>query len=236
MTEKNPPELEQNRESIIFHKSEVTPQFAVGLHLYLEFAQKTRRTRARANLIGWWRPHVLLATSPLMDDRLVVAPSGTEVIVRYLLEGSVYGFVTRLLKKHQDPIPMWALAYPQLVEVKNLRESPRVQTFIQVQSQEDDEWLLLDLSTNGALISVNEPQVIGNTLRLNFTLPDGTRVEELSATVVRVHLSHDENTVGVLFDQENDEQIQQIQNYIESCKTCYHSRLSKEFDIDQHFD
>jgi Tfp pilus assembly protein PilZ len=219
-----------SRVDLIFEDNAVSPQFAVGLDLYFEIRQRQRRVRVKSNMLGWYRPNVLITTAPILDGRQMTTPIGAEIVVRYMLEGSVYGFVTRLVQKYQNPINMWLLGYPELIEVKSLRQSPRVQMYLQVKDSEENAWMLMDLSLHGALLSVNADWKIGDAIFLNFTLPNGEKIEQLRGEVVRVHHTREERTVGVLFDKEDQVQLAKIREYVESCQLPQR-RLTTEFDI-----
>ncbi|NLH47787.1 MAG: flagellar brake protein [Myxococcales bacterium] len=203
-------------EAIIFKKNEVSPNFQVGTPIFFELTQKSRRLRAQATLIGWSRPHILITSLP-MESRLLIIPTGTELIVRYLLEGAVYGFITRLIHKQQEPFGMWILEYPEVVEIKNLRRSPRIPLYLKVGTGTGDEWEMLDLSNFGALLVSNDEQFIGDDVELSFTLPDGNQVDNLKTKVVRVNYSKEESLVGVQFDEDDLVNLGKIKKYIESC-------------------
>ena len=200
-------------ESMVYKDKEVAPQFAVGLPIFLELAQKQKRMRAQATLVGWVRPRILITTAP-SDSRMMVVRSGTELIVRYLLEGRVYGFVTHLLNKQHDPLPLWMLEYPELVEVKNLRRSPRVPITLKVKTHLDETWYTIDLSEHGTCLAVDSPQNVGELVLLSFTLPDGGKIENLGATVMRTNFTKDEMQIGVQFEETDQGQLQKIVKYL----------------------
>jgi len=229
--ESTEPKAPESAESLLFEKTSVNPQFAVGLHLFLEIKHKGQRLRTRANLIGWYRPHFLITTAPITDRRTIILQPGTEIITRYLLEGTVYAFLTRLERKFQDPMPIWILDYPEMVEIKNLRNSPRIQTLLNVKTSEEKQWMLLDLSQNGALISVDTEPKLGEEIQLNFTLPNGDEIKELQVEVIRLHASADDCSVGVRF-KEGADQIEKIKQYVESLEQLS-KRPQAEFEIDE---
>jgi Tfp pilus assembly protein PilZ len=206
----------KKEEALIFNKNSVTPNFQVATPIFFELIQKNRRLRAQATLIGWSRPHILITSLP-MESRLLIIPTGTELIVRYLLEGTVYGFITRLIHKQQEPFGMWILEYPEVVEVKNLRRSPRIPLYLKVSTNTGDEWEMLDLSNFGALLVSNDEQFMGDDVVFTFVLPDGNPVENLKSKVVRVNYSKEESLVGVEFDEDDHLNLGKIKKYIESC-------------------
>jgi c-di-GMP-binding flagellar brake protein YcgR len=206
------------------------PSFMVGLHLYIEVILKNKRVKARANLLGWYRPHILITTVPTIDGRMMILPLGKEVVVRYLLNGAVYGFQTRLNKKAQDPVPMWLLDYPSVTEVKNLRESPRIQTFLLLKDTASAGNYVVDLSSKGAQVLVTTPKGLGDEIPLNFMLPNGEQIDNLRAKVVRVNHSVEEYSVGVSFHPDDREPMKKISDYIEECDKCVRKILT-EFEV-----
>jgi hypothetical protein len=119
--------------------SSVKPQFQVGIPVYIEMVQKRKRVRTQVSIVGWFKTNFLFTTQP-SDSRLLVTSLHTELIVRYLLDGTVYGFITKLIHKQNSPFGMWVLDYPEVVEVKNLRRSPRIPLYLTVTTDEGREW------------------------------------------------------------------------------------------------
>lgn len=200
-------------ESVVNEGKKTSPQFAVGIPVFLELVQKRKRLRTQAQLVGWVRPRILITSVP-QDSRLMMIPKGTELVVRYLLDGKVYGFITHLLQKQSDPLPLWMMEYPELVEIKNLRRSPRVPITIEVKTHMDETWYTVDLSAQGACLTVDSEQKVGDLLLLNFTLPDGQEIDNLSATIVRSYSEEHSKRVGIQFDDSCPEELEKITNYL----------------------
>jgi c-di-GMP-binding flagellar brake protein YcgR len=219
-------------EDILEERSKITPRFVVGLNLYFDILTKTRRVKVRSQLVGWYRPHMLIVTMPLVDERALVMASGTELVVRYMIDGEVYGFLTRLLRKHHDPAPIWVLEYPGIVEVQNLRGKHRVQTFIQAKTDRDEDCLILDCSRTGALLAVTEKMEVGRPVTLNFTLPNGELIKDMETQVVRVFDSRLDTTVGVEFNPESVEQRKIIGDYVDEIARHQRMPVPAEYKID----
>jgi hypothetical protein len=205
-----------NEEAVVFNKRESAAYFKVGVPVFVELTQKTRRLRAQATLIGWSPPEILITTLPL-DSRMLIIPTGTELIVRYLLDGAVYGFMTRLMHKQQEPYGMWILDYPEVVEVKNLRRSPRIPLYLKADAEGSKEWEMLDISNFGACLAAPDEQFVGDVVILTFALPDGAMIEKLRCSIVRVNASQQESIVGVQFDEDNADALLKVKKYIDGC-------------------
>lgn len=202
----------------LFEKQQNIPKLQVGLQIFLELAQKSKTVRAKASILGWSSPTHLMISFPTADNKLLLTPFKSEVVVRYLLDGVVYGFTTKVIDKQQKPLPMWILIYPAAVETKSLRRSPRVSIKLPVTYDEDGAAFTIDLSANGALLSVSEKMALGQSLRLSFQLPDGTTVNNLFADVVRLQESRENSMVGVNFRLEDPEKISKISQYLYEMK------------------
>ena len=194
----------------------MAPSFRVGLPVFIELTQKNRRLRAQATIIGWAPKQVLIITLP-MDSRMLVIPTGSELIIRYLLDGTVYGFITHLRYKQQGAFSMWILEYPDLVEVKNLRRSQRIPLYLKVKTEDGETWDMLDISNFGAAMATEESQFIGDSVRLTFTLPDGAQINGLMCKILRVNYSEQESIVGIQFDEDNADAIKKVRTYINDC-------------------
>jgi c-di-GMP-binding flagellar brake protein YcgR len=222
---------DDEKENLIFSEREAIPQFAVGLHLFFDINHKGQKFRAKANLLGWNRNNFLISSCPAHEKRSLFLTADSEIIVRYLLEGTVYGFTTRILRKYLDPQPFLMLKYPELVEVKSLRGSPRIQTLINVQTEKETSWILLDLSYNGALITLKGDARVGQRIKLTFNLPDGGEVKDLTAEVVRVVATKQDFQIAVKFD-EGDEQLARVRTFVDSYQNISRRSIT-EFEIEQ---
>jgi len=196
--------------------SSVKPQFQVGIPVYIEMVQKRKRVRTQVSIVGWFKTNFLFTTQP-SDSRLLVTSLHTELIVRYLLDGTVYGFITKLIHKQNIPFGMWVLDYPEVVEVKNLRRSPRIPLYLTVTTDEGREWEMLDLSSHGAAMATTDEPFMGEMVELSFVLPDGNKIEGLNAQIVRMSSSSEERLIGVQFDEDDYENITKIKRYISRC-------------------
>ncbi|MCZ7582781.1 MAG: flagellar brake protein [Deltaproteobacteria bacterium] len=216
-------------EDVLFGETVIAPQFAVGLNMYIQVESRGQKFRTLVNVIGWYRPHFVITTAPNTDKRATLLQTGSELVVRYLLDGTVYGFSSRLIEKLNLPAAMWLLRYPDVVEVKNLRRSPRVQTLIQVETDGAQNWLMMDISKQGALVTMDAMPEVGTRLPLTFVLPDGSKIERIEAEVIRVNQGQEGPSVGVRF-HEDDGQIEKVRAFVEMQERSLR-RLLTEFDI-----
>jgi c-di-GMP-binding flagellar brake protein YcgR len=186
------------------------------LPIFLDMTAEGKNIRAQSNVIGWTRPQCLIAAAPQFDSPLSELAETAALVVRYLHEGVVYGFVTKVLKKYDEPTPMWCLEYPPAVEVKNLRRWPRIKVLLPAKTTDGQTWYILDLSREGALIAVSREVDVGEELRLSFPLPDGNQVDNLKMSVVRLQRTAAEQTIGVRFTSTDATKLSRIEGYVDT--------------------
>jgi c-di-GMP-binding flagellar brake protein YcgR len=204
-----------------FFVNEKTPApFNVGLVINLQMAdQKHKVNRFPVYLAGWITPHLLLTYHMHFDTGIMAIPTGTQMIARYLYEGQIYGFFTKLHSKQTEPLNLWFLEYPSRIEVKNLRQSSRIPITVEINTTAGEVYFTHDISIHGAslLVSQDSPgaeKKIGDTMQLNFALPDSTRIEKLNASVVRIYTEKNHQMLGVKFDK-TSMQLALISAYLE---------------------
>ena len=86
---------------------------------------------------------------------------GTELIVRYLYHGTVYGFQSKLIEVISTPFRLLFLQYPQIIEHHELRHHRRIESYlpakIQINDHQELSSTIIDVSENGCrcLIKTN---------------------------------------------------------------------------------
>ncbi len=154
--------------------------FHVGLKLSLEVNKSYNRIDMF--LAGWVQGAFVLATSPQL--RSLDLSSNDDCIIRFLKEGSAFGFQTAMLVKQQYPLPLIFLKYPEEVKSMPFRKTKRVKTNIQAKLMKQkgekefitDDARIVDISETGCLLEVaaskfNETEVNSNYF-LTFMILD----------------------------------------------------------------
>lgn len=193
-----------------FYLDEKTPApFDVGMMINLQIAApKYKVNRFPVYLAGWISPHLLIAYHKHYDTGILAIPKDTAMIGRYLFNGQIYGFLTKLYFKQSEPLNLWFLEYPNRIEVKNLRQSNRIPITLQVNGSDGAVFFTHDISVHGASLLVGadsrvDEVKVGQELELNFSLPDGTPIDALKAIIVRVYIEKSHQMLGVKFDEHN---------------------------------
>lgn len=188
-------------ETTQFHS---TPVF-IGMKLLLETRRGSEPARIAAQLVGYLPGKCIILKVPKTDLSMITCAGMSFVVVRYLLDGSAYGFKTRIIPKLDAAFDLVFLQYPDVVETANLRKSPRIKTNIPFlrDGSESDKESIVNISETGAQLLLETSVQKDDTCLLEFRLPDGREVSELSC-VVKWTESHDGRYLaGVQFDTEH---------------------------------
>ncbi len=84
----------------------------------------------KTKLIGAQPFDCIITSLPRIPGFVKMATPHAEMLVRYIAEGTVYGFTTRILGHVMKPVPMLFAAYPQRLERYELRKSSRLNCFM----------------------------------------------------------------------------------------------------------
>lgn len=192
---------------------------AIGDPLIIEWKGKRYHTLMRAvkqecittNILGGKpRLTVLRETSYIIADMPNgYAEAGFEynspLIVRFLSGGSVFAFKTMLMLLYNRP-PVLVLEYPNEVQRYNLRSSQRLVIVSPARISENGgstskTGVVLDISKSGARIGLEavEGISVGGRLRLSFTLPNGSAVNQLAADVRSIEEENGKYQLGISF-------------------------------------
>lgn len=175
----------------------------VGMTLFIDMKIMGKaKIKASCQLVGYVHGKHLIVTTPEVDGAHVNLSRVSDLIVRYIVGGSVYGFRTELVHSINKPFHMTFLSYPKVVEHVSLRGAPRVQVVIPYESDgpRDDKSQVLNISSTGALIQTALTPELGDIKTLTFTLPNGNLVYKIPATVKRVDITPTRTLAGIHFD------------------------------------
>jgi Flagellar protein YcgR/PilZ domain len=123
----------------------------VGTQLQIEIAGVP--SRFKTTLVGMDPDKCLLVKAPKItgeDKRDKNLAPGDNIIVRYLYNGAVLGFQSKLIDSISSPMRLLFIEYPEAVENFDLRSKIRVQCFLPAKSE------LLGTMTNGVILDISE--------------------------------------------------------------------------------
>ncbi len=193
-----------------------SPQFTVHLPVFIDIKQTGGTTRVRSEVVGWREKEFLVIRTPENEGHKVMHRQGKGVVVRYLRSGSVFGFVTELLAIHRSPLAdLWFLKFPKVAESKNLRRSPRMNTFLDAVGPNGAAWKVINLSSIGALVCADQAEPLGSELNLSFRLPNNSEIENIRAIVRRVDATKGGMMLGLEFHPEETEKHNLVGQYVD---------------------
>jgi len=182
----------------------------VGSQVYLYPHQGKNASRISSRVLGWQEGKFLLLAMPYEGRKPVSLEAGTQVVLRYVLSGEIYGLRTRVLRPQLQPVPLLFLAFPKEIENVPLRSQERVgvrlpSVMAWVPGGQMPEGItngfLVDVTPDGALLELRLPSAInprGKSLQVSFLLgPD--EVIKVNATVRNVSRNGDLCQLGVAF-------------------------------------
>lgn len=175
----------------------------------------------------------LLTDIPSVGEKKFFPDYGSVITVRFLLDGTVYGFKTGIVRIHEKS-GLIVLEYPDSIRKVELRKSKRLNVMIaavittgcetdsdtgQTWTMEMLEGAILDISEIGALLAVNASELVdvGHKVTISTTLPGGIHIDSLDAEIRNVKPSTDKLLLGVFFDKMNDKNTEAIKKFYNDC-------------------
>ena len=167
--------------------------FSFGTQIQLEFSGMTERFESE--LLGVVYKKCLMVKTPVSSSRDIFMNllRGNKVIVRYIHQGTIYGFQSNLEGSILVPIKMLFIAYPNHIEKRSLRNSPRFECFLPAEIGCENltvVGVILDISDKGCCFSVKSTEGdAANELApesrclLKFQLPGAAEPQEVSTMV-----------------------------------------------------
>ncbi|KAA0258967.1 DUF4388 domain-containing protein [Deferribacter autotrophicus] len=176
-----------------------------------------------SKIIGWDFGKYLICETSRDIDKLF--ETYEVVTTRYSFEDSLIEFKSRIFGEIESA-NLIVISYPKDYLITKLRDYKRVPVKIPCNINYKGIKLLsatiLDLSVKGALININYPCDIGDSLILNFILPDGKEVQNVKAIICNIR---DKNRYGISFTEISSLSTRRIERFIDAY---YHLFVSKK--------
>ncbi|MFA5081767.1 MAG: flagellar brake protein [Hydrogenophilaceae bacterium] len=146
----------------------------VGDTLQMQAVGTAETTHYGVRYMGAVKDASVLFTLPIIDHEGMWMRLNGEYVFRTLTGSHIYAFVARLLKPRAHPYPYAHFSYPESVEARRVRRSPRIKLQLASEAEKADATTVaitfLDLSLHGALVEADGPLgAAGETVRV--TLP-----------------------------------------------------------------
>ncbi len=182
----------------------------------------------RTTLSGMERGRFLMLQLPRVPGLSDHLYPDREVKVRYIHEGQVYGFKSRVQNYYVTPHRLLFLAFPKTIERLNLRHTQRVDCFIPAELELPGsvvppfKAMMLNLSTSGCRLALDATNQrlpgfeVGSSLRLAFKVV-GTDLDlDLECQVQSVDADGARMFLGLSFTGLEEAGLVAVQSYVDS--------------------
>ncbi|WP_319542906.1 flagellar brake protein [uncultured Pseudodesulfovibrio sp.] len=181
------------------------------------------KEKLSGRIIGLSEYKYLILEIPLVIGHRARYAPGSTVIVKFVKEGTVYGFYSEILQIHYDPAPVMYLKYPSEVEPFEFRAHKRFAGRIPARMFNDEahyHCLINDISSGGCSLTVYQASLKGkehvsldDKASLVFSL-SGLGEIELSCTVKSMSQEASATNYGLEFHA-TGEAYKQMGRYLE---------------------
>ena len=197
----------------------------------------TFRDMTKVKLTSFFRGYkareYLVIDLPNRDGRPAPVLENTQCIARFIHEGNIIGFTSKVLAVLSTPTPLVFLKFPDSVETSRLRKADRYPVKIEAtcstnpsngRPQELPPATMLNISEGGCLVQSPGPFDLGVSIYLSVNIPEQGRVENLEAEVKRCQSDGENNyLLGLAFSDFLDPSYQEIKKFLNLLET-YHVR------------
>lgn len=179
----------------------------------------------KSELIGVARNEFLIVKAPLIPGMRSLFTGGEAVVVRYLAEGTIFGFHSTMLLSQLKPVPLLFLEYPYQVEKIELRKEKRAQCTLpgKVHCKSGIfSGIIVDLSGGGAKLDLTLDEVDAALLRpndlvvLEFVLFQPEKPVLLSCEIKNMTAAKNHYVLGLQFQDMEDATRKELEDYIQS--------------------
>lgn len=135
---------------------------------------------------------------------------GNALIVRYISDGTVYAFQTKVIETILKPVPLLFLEYPRIIQHHDLRVQKRLSCHIPVRAKLGDReniGCILDLAISGCRCLIRAaknktllPCDLDNRLDLKCIIPGSKEIITLTGTVKNLKRTRKEIDLGINFE------------------------------------
>jgi len=199
----------------------------LGSVLNLQFSNEA--TRHMFSLIGMDIDEILIVKPKAFPQVRHLIDTGVSVVVRYLSNGKVFGFRSRILGKVDKPLPMVFLSYPDHLETINLRQKERIYCYLPAQlvtAQATLPGMVVDLSEGGCRWVAKNPLLpkeihlaVNEPIQITFPLPGKCGVLKLQAVIRVVNQEPGSIQIGMAFQHVDHQAAEDIARYVAEARS-----------------
>lgn len=207
------------------HQAPMRLAIELGTEVSLDAARIVGRLRS--HVVGMAPGRYLILTAPPAQPPGPLHQQfreGDVVIVRYIYNGSVFGFRSFVSTVATSPERLVFIAHPAHVEEYNIRAAPRLDCFVpavlEFAQSVACEGTISDMSKTGCQVLIRSehfgesPPAHGDEVTLKFRLPGREQDLSLQGEVRRIDQDGERLRIGIAFDEPAEEAYRQVYEYL----------------------
>ncbi len=149
---------------------------------------------------------------------------GTKLVVRYMYEGTVFGFNSTILHVMVSPAKLIFIKYPEEIESCELRAHKRITCYLPANVRIADkaiEGTIIDISREGCQFTAKNPKVksslilqVGNEISVSFQFPGVEKKLIAAGEQKNIKKDRDSVDIGVKFSKINNEVQEKLYDFL----------------------
>ncbi|MBF0528094.1 MAG: flagellar brake protein [Deltaproteobacteria bacterium] len=155
-------------------------------------APAATKAKLSSSLIGYKYGKYLLLEHPDLKKGLALMEEGTTWLVNFISQGDIISFSSQVVGSSRHPVPLLFLSYPDALDRTVLRQSKRIPVSLNAScsapsglntGEESCTGIILDISAGGCQMVSTKSFQPNDLMELTMDLPQGSKVNALSAEV-----------------------------------------------------
>jgi c-di-GMP-binding flagellar brake protein YcgR len=183
--------------------------------------------KLQSTIVGALSKQYIILKAPSSNNSISINTKlygGNTVTVRYLYNGTVYGFQSTLLGSIKEPVKLIFVSYPKMIASRELRALKRLHCCIPSKTlihESEYNTIIKDINTTGCRILLKYPSgtprpaiEVGDTLSSMVQLFPGIKEHNLTGVVKNITIDKHTLHIGVQFNTIDEALKDNIQKYI----------------------
>lgn len=207
-----------------FRRSGGGKRLAVEMESYIQLQFRGCGQRLKSRLVGMETGWYLVVRLPKITDSHERFHAGSQVIVRYICSGTIYGFQSTILSHIEHPMQILVLSYPESVEQHELRRHRRIDCLLPAKATVmslDYAGMVADISVGGCRFIAGVPEddtflddALDEEMRLEFELPGERGFQTARVRIRNVRRDGSKLELGIQFLDVDQELYDRIEAFI----------------------
>ena len=186
----------------------------------VQFQIEGQYERHFSTLVGLEKGGYLLIKTPKIHGFTNDIYSGLPIIVRYIFQGTVFGFKSKITGLVMRPVGMIILEFPEKVETHNLRAYQRSECYIPIKLSLGNGMtpgILIDISAGGCRVWIESenskvtPEIAAD-IELKLAHEEGSESGRIKGQIRNMKKDDSGTSLGIQFDKERPD----LTDYIDS--------------------